>query len=58
MRSRILKWIGDPPKCKTCNKPIKEWDFFADKHEHISCLTDRISDSMLRAFVKNSEVVE
>lgn len=46
------KWIGKPPICKTCKKPMVEWDFFAREHEHIECMTDRISDRLLKIFTR------
>lgn len=35
------------PNCKTCGKPLKEWNPFATEHEHIECASKRIVDSLI-----------
>lgn len=35
------------PNCKTCGKPLKEWNPFATEHEHIECASKRIADSIM-----------
>ena len=39
--------ISPQPKCKTCGKPMNEWNPFADSHEHVSCISDRISNKLI-----------
>lgn len=39
--------ISEQPKCKTCGIPMVEWDPFNDENEHIKCISERISASMV-----------
>lgn len=39
--------ISEQPNCKTCGKIMKEWNPFADEHEHIECASERISTSLI-----------
>lgn len=44
------------PKCTSCGKNMKEWNPFSEKHEHIECIADRISNKLvnkLREQLKN-----
>ena len=39
--------ISEQPTCKTCGRLMLEWNAFSDEHEHIECISDRISTSMI-----------
>jgi len=40
--------ISEQPKCKTCGKLIPEWNPFAEEHEHIECISNRMSESLIK----------
>ena len=45
METKII--ISEQPKCKTCGKLMLEWNAWADEHEHIECMAERISTSLI-----------
>ena len=45
MERKII--ISEQPKCKTCGKPMQDWNPFAEVHEHIECSAERISASLI-----------
>lgn len=45
----VHKWIGNPPTCKTCGKEMKEWNFYAEEHEHTECAADRLAERLIKA---------
>lgn len=49
--------ISKHPKCKTCGKIIKEWNPFAEVHEHIECSAECISASLVEILKKQLETV-
>ncbi len=42
--------ISKRPKCRTCGEYLKEWDPWAEVHEHDECLADRISKEFMHGF--------
>lgn len=44
--------ISQQPKCKTCGKLMLEWNAFADEHEHVECIAQRISESLMQIVKK------
>ena len=44
--------ISPQPKCKTCGKLMLEWNVFADEHEHIECIVERVSTSLIEIVKK------
>lgn len=44
--------ISPQPKCKTCGKLMLEWNAWSNEHEHIECIADRISTSMMEVVIK------
>lgn len=51
MEQRII--ISPQPNCCTCGMPMLEWDPFGEKHEHIECASDRISDHLIELVRKD-----
>lgn len=49
--------ISEKPKCKTCGKLMREWNPFAEVHEHIECSAERISASLIEILKKQLGVV-
>lgn len=47
--------ISPQPNCKTCGKPMQEWNPFAEEHEHIECIADRISDHLIKTIKEQFE---
>jgi hypothetical protein len=47
------KIISPQPKCKTCGKAMEEWNLFAQEHEHVECIADRISDHLIKSILIN-----
>jgi len=45
MNKYIIKSKG--PNCKTCGKPMREWNPFATEHEHPICTGKRIADKII-----------
>ena len=37
----------EKPICGTCGKPMREWNPFANKHEHEECTVNRIVDGLM-----------
>jgi hypothetical protein len=35
------------PRCKTCGKEMQEWNPWANEHEHIDCLSERVSSILI-----------
>ena len=50
MERKII--ISQQPKCKTCGKPMFEWNAWADEHEHVECIAERISTSLIKIVKK------
>ena len=44
--------ISEQPKCKTCGKLMLEWNAWADEHEHVECIAERISTSLIEIVKK------
>lgn len=44
--------ISEQPKCKTCGKLMAEWNPFAIEHEHVECVSERISASLIEIVKK------
>lgn len=40
------------PICQTCKKPMKSWNPFANVHEHVECISDRVSEKLIK-IIKN-----
>ena len=40
------------PLCKTCGKLMLEWNTWADEHEHVECIAERISTSLIEIVKK------
>ncbi len=40
--------ISKRPKCRTCGEYLKEWDPWAEVHEHEECLVNRISKEFMQ----------
>lgn len=55
METKII--ISKQPKCKTCGKLMLEWNAWADEHEHIECIAERISTSLIEIIKKQMETV-
>lgn len=49
--------ISAQPNCKSCKKPMLEWDAFADEHEHIECTTERVSSSLMEVIKKQFDSI-
>lgn len=49
--------ISEQPKCKTCGKIMQEWNPFAEVHEHIECVSERISASLIELVKKDLKAV-
>ena len=49
--------ISEQPKCKTCGNKMREWNAFAEVHEHIECSAERISASLVEILKKQFEAV-
>jgi len=45
------------PNCKTCGKPLKEWNPFATEHEHIECASKRIADSIMEGVKRDLKAI-
>jgi len=50
MERKII--ISEQPKCKTCGKLMLEWNAFANEHEHVECISERISTSLIEIVKK------
>lgn len=50
--------ISEQPSCKTCGILMLEWDAFAEEHEHIECLSERISGHFAEIFKKEFEKIK
>ena len=55
MERKII--ISEQPKCKTCGKLMLEWNAWADEHEHVECIAERISTSLIEIVKKQMETV-
>lgn len=44
--------ISKQPTCKTCNKLMLEWNPFANEHEHVECMVDRVSTKLTNILIK------
>lgn len=55
MERKII--ISEQPKCKTCGKLMLEWNAWADEHEHVECIAERISTSLIEIIKKQLETV-
>ncbi len=55
MEKKII--ILEQPKCKTCGKLMLEWNAWADEHEHVECIAERISTSLIEIVKKQLEKV-
>lgn len=55
MERKII--ISEQPKCKTCGKLMLEWNAWADEHEHVECITERISTSLIELVKKQLKTV-
>ena len=44
--------ISKQPNCKTCGRPMFEWDPFAGEHEHWGCAAGRISTILVNNLIK------
>lgn len=40
--------ISNQPSCKTCGKLMKEWNPFAEEHEHTECTAERMSEHLIQ----------
>lgn len=40
--------ISNQPSCKTCGKLMKEWNPFAEEHEHPVCAAERMSEHLIQ----------
>jgi len=49
--------ISKQPMCKTCGKLMLEWNAFADKHEHVKCIAERISTNLIDIIKKQFETI-
>jgi len=49
--------ISKQPSCKTCGGLMKEWNPFANEHEHTECTAERISEHMIQIIRKQMGVV-
>ena len=49
--------ISKQPKCKTCGKLMKEWNPFAEFHEHTECSAKQISASLVEILRKQLETI-
>ena len=49
--------ISEQPKCKTCGKLMLEWNAWSDEHEHVECITERISTSLIEIVKKQLKTV-
>ena len=49
--------ISKQPKCKTCGKLMEEWNAFTEEHEHIECISERISASLVEILKNQLETV-
>lgn len=55
MERKII--ISEQPNCKTCGKLMLEWNAWADEHEHVECIAERISTSLIEIVKKQLETV-
>lgn len=46
MERKII--ISEQPKCKYCGELMIEWNAWADEHEHIECMSERISENLIK----------
>lgn len=49
--------ISEQPKCKTCGKLMLEWNPFADEHEHIECISERVSEKLIKVIEKQMKTI-
>ena len=49
--------ISKQPKCKTCGKLMLEWNSFADEHEHIECISERISENLIEIIKSQMKII-
>ena len=49
--------ISEQPKCKTCGKLMLEWNAWADEHEHVECIAEHISTSLIEIVKKQLKTV-
>lgn len=56
MENKII--ISEQPTCKTCGLKMKEWNPFADEHEHVDCISDRISTSLIEKIKNHFKLYE
>lgn len=50
---KIKKIISEQPKCKTCGKLMLKWNPFADEHEHVKCISERVSESLIEVIKRD-----
>jgi len=50
MERKII--ISEQPKCKTCGKLMLEWNAWADEHENVECIAERVSTSLIEIVKK------
>ena len=50
METKLIK--SKQPTCKTCGFKMKEWNPFADEHEHAECISSRISEGLIKILRK------
>ena len=53
----VKKIISKQPKCRTCGKLMIEWNPFAEVHEHIDCIANRISDKIIENIKKQMTLI-
>lgn len=46
------------PRCKSCGKFMKEWNPFARTHEHVNCIAERVSDSVMGVIKKQFNIIQ
>lgn len=47
IQEKIMLVISKQPKCEICNKQMKDWNPFADKHYHNECLSDQLTTKFI-----------
>lgn len=50
MERKII--ISKQPKCKTCGGFMAQWNAFANQHEHVECISERVSNQLIEIVKK------
>jgi hypothetical protein len=50
MERKII--ISEQPKCKICGKLMLKWNAWADECEHVECIAERTSTSLIEIVKK------